>query len=209
MLSFNAKRLLNIDTYNERELLERIANGDSDAFRLFFDLYKVRLYVFVEQLIHSKADTEEIIQDTFLKLWQAAPGLLHIDQPGQYVYTIARNKTLNYMRKISREQERIRQAGALRPEMDNGLEEALRSKEIRQIIDRSLNHLSAQKQLIFSMSRNEGLSHEEIAAKTGLSQSRVKNILVEVLKYLRECLQQHSVSVSTFFWLQCGYLLFQ
>ncbi|MGC4232977.1 MAG: sigma-70 family RNA polymerase sigma factor [Niabella sp.] len=193
---------------NEKLLLERIANGDALAFGQFFDLYRVRLYVFVEQLIHSKADTEEIIQDTFLKLWQAAPGLLHIDQPGQYVYTIARNKTLNYMRKISREKKRIHQAWLNQSEIDNYLEEELRSKEIRQVIDYSLNHLSSQKQMVFNMSRNEGLSHAEIAAKTGLSQSRVKNILVEVLKYLRECLQQHSVSVSTFFWLQCCYLFF-
>ena len=194
--------------HNEKQLLEKIANGDAMAFRRFFDLYRVRLYVFVEQLIHSKPDAEEIIQDTFLKLWQAAPNLTHVDNPGQYIYTIARNKTLNHMRKVSREKKRVHQVWLNQSEIDNYLEEELCSKEIRQIIDYSLNHLSSQKQMIFSMSRNEGLSHAEIAAKTGLSQSRVKNIMVEVLKYLRECLQQHSVSVSTFFWLQCCYFFF-
>lgn len=194
--------------HNEKQLLEKIANGDAMAFRQFFDLYRVRLYVFVERLIHSKPDAEEIIQDTFLKLWQAAPNLHHIDNPAQYIYTIARNKTLNYMRKISREKKRVHEVWLNQSEVDHYLEEELCSKELRQIIDYSLNHLSPQKQLVFSMSRNEGLSHAEIAAKTGLSQSRVKNIMVEILKYLRECLQQHSVSVSAFFWLQCCYLFF-
>ena len=55
--------------HNEKLLLREIAEGDLPAFRRFFDLYRDRLFIFVEQLTHSRADAEEIIQDTF-------PGIL-------------------------------------------------------------------------------------------------------------------------------------
>ena len=196
------------DYHNEKLLLEKIANGDPVAFKHFFDLYKERIYIFVKQIIHSQDDTEEIVQDTFLKLWQAAPNLLHIDKPGQYVYTIARNKTLNYIRKISRDKKLIQQVWQYQADYDNHLLETLQYRDMNQLVKGALNRLSTQKQLIYNMSREEGLSHAEIAYKTGLSQSRVKNILVEVLQHLRECLQKHSISISLLFWLQCGYLFF-
>ena len=91
-------------SHNEQELLLQIAQGNAAAFRIFFDLYKNRLFVFVEQLIHSRADAEEIVQDTFMKGWENASRLTEMDKPGHYIYTIARNKTINRMRKIARDQ---------------------------------------------------------------------------------------------------------
>lgn len=197
-----------VEQHDDKKLLEKIAKGDTIAFKQFFDLYKRRLYVFVEQMIHSESDTEEIIQDTFLKIWQSAPNLLHIDSPGQYVYTIARNKTLNYIRKISREKILIQEVYHNQSDYDNQLEEVLQLKDIEDLVELAIKNLSPQKQSVYRMSRNEGLSHAEIAERMGLSQSRVKNILVEVLKYLRESLQKHSVKLAVLFWFESCYILF-
>lgn len=180
-----------ISIYEGKQLLLKIADGDADAFKRFFELYRERLFVFVEQIIHSRADTEEIIQEVFLKIWQTAPNLLHVDNIGHYIYVMARNKTLNHMRKISRERNLIQHAGGDQSDVDNHFVEALRLKETHGIIEESLTFLSEQKRLVFKMSRENGLSHAEIAAETGLSQSRVKNIIVEVLKHLKNDLSHH------------------
>lgn len=195
------------DLHRDKLLLQSIADGDAIAFREFFDLYKDRLFLFVEQLIHSKADAEEIVQDTFLKVWQTAYKLVEIDQPGYYIYTIARNKTLNFMRSISRQQHLVDQVWAMQGELDATLEEKLRTKELKEIIDKIVFQLSPQKQLIFQMSREQGLNHAEIANLLGLSQSRVKNVLVEILKYIKTNLQQHSDIWAILFWIQhCQHL---
>lgn len=193
---------------NEKFLLSRIAEGDAAAFQSFFDLYRNRLFVFVGQLIHSKADAEEIVQDTFLKLWQTAPRLQEVEQPGYYVYTIARNKTLNHMRKIARDRQLIDQVWANQSELDHTLEDKLRTKEVKEIVDKAIAQLSQQKQEVFRLSREQGLSHAEIAAQLGLSQSRIKNILVEILKHVKASLHGHSDLLAILFWLNYSRHLF-
>jgi RNA polymerase sigma-70 factor (family 1) len=188
--------------YTEKRLLHLVAKGDAQAFREFFDLYKNRIFVFVEQLIHSKADAEEIVQDTFLKVWQTAPTLSEIDNPGQYIYTIARNKTLNYIRKIASDKNLLEQVWACQANLDTTLEEKLRTKEVKEIIDRALGQLSEQKQTVFHLSREQGLTHAEIASQMDLSQSRVKNILVEVLKHIKNNLHPYSDLIAILFWME-------
>ena len=194
--------------YREKTLLQQIAEGNALAFREFFELYRNRIFVFVEQLIHSKADAEEIVQDTFMKVWQTAPRLAEIDNPGQYIYTIARNKTLNYIRKIASDQRLIDQVWANQAELDNSLEEKLRSSEVKEVIEKAVSQLSEQKQNIFRLSREQGLTHAEIAAMLGLSQSRVKNILVEALKQIKHNLHPYSDLIAILFWIKYTQLLF-
>lgn len=194
--------------HNEKLLLREIAEGDLPAFRRFFDLYRDRLYIFVEQLTHSRADAEEIIQDTFLKVWESAPLLSRLDEPRNYIYTIARNKTLNYLRKIARDKQLVYQAWACQSDLDNSLEESLRSLECRELIEKAVRSLSPQKQTVFRLSREEHLSHAEIAARLGLSQSRVKNILVEALKHIKSYLQEYSDLLAILFWIFYGRHLF-
>ena len=194
--------------YREKILLQQIAEGNALAFKEFFELYRNRIFVFVEQLIHSRADAEEIVQDTFMKVWQTAPRLAEIDNPGQYIYTIARNKTLNYIRKIASDQRLIDQVWANQAELDNTLEEKLRSREVKEIIEKAVSQLSEQKQNIFRLSREQGLTHAEIAAMLGLSQSRVKNILVEALKQIKSNLHPYSDLIAILFWIKYAPLLF-
>lgn len=174
---------------SEKELLTRVAKGDELAFRQFFDAYKERLYVFVENIVYSHADAEEIIQDSFLAIWKAGDRLLEVEHPGKYLFTIARNNTLNHLKKIARNQELVKQIWANWQQFDNSLELTIQSKELQESIENALVQLSDQKQAIFRLSRDKGLSHEEIATMLGLSKSRVKNILVEVLKFLKTSLQ--------------------
>lgn len=195
-------------TYSERLLLQQIAAGDEAAFRVFFDLHRKRLYLFVKQLIHSRADAEEIIQETFIQVWQSADKLAGIEQPGYYIYRIARNKTLNYMRKMARDESLLRQVLANAQESDDSLSDSLLTKEYQELVNGALDQLSDQKRTIFNLSRVEGLSHEEIAARLGLSKSRVKNIIVETLKFIRAYLQEHSALSALIFWLCSGDLMF-
>ncbi len=86
-------------------------------------------------------------------------------------------------------------------EADHTLENDLETKEYYQLIDQALHALPAQKQLVFQLSRREGLSHVEIAERLGLSKSRINNILVEVLQYVKTFLRQHSRLFALVFWI--------
>lgn len=177
---------------SDLSLLKRIQDGDEIAFRIFFSRYRKRIFVFVDQLIHSRSDTEEIVQDTFLKVWTFAGRISKMERPSDYIYMIARNKTLNHIRNNSKNKQYITQVWANQMEIDNSTLESIYSEDLQQVIQKALKNLPNNKLEIFRLSRYEGLNHFEIAAKLGLSQSRVKNILVEILKYLKVLLQRHA-----------------
>ncbi|PWS30599.1 RNA polymerase sigma factor [Pedobacter paludis] len=180
----------------EKILLQKIANGDEFAFKHVFELYKNRVYSFVVKFVHSKADAEEIVQDTFFTIWQKREMLPNIEHPRNYIYTIVRNKTYNYLNQAAKNQKILAQLWANMQVESNDIEDLTDLKDSEMLIKKGLLNLSEQKQQIFKMSREDGLSHEEIASQVGLSKSRVKNIIVDVLKYLRHYLSINTIKIS-------------
>ena len=191
--------------YTNRELLQQVATGDRLAFRQLFDLYKLRLYTFVYQFTSSKPDAEEIVQDVFTKLWEVRTSLAGVEYPVKYIFTIARNKTLNHLTKIARDRQLLQQLWVNISQFDNTTEELLQAQESQKLIREAVNQLSPQRQTIFDLSREQGLTHEEIADRLGLSKSRVKNIMVEILKFVKDYLARYSTLISTIFWISYSY----
>lgn len=187
------------DLYGEKLLLQKIADGSEQAFRKVFELYKSRVYTFVVHFTKSDADAEEIVQDTFLTIWQKRDDLLQIEHPRNYIYTVARHKTYDHLRKLARNEKLLRQHWESTQIHGNVTEEFLDVREHLHFIHKALAQLSAQKQLIFKLSRFEGKGHLEIAATTGLSKSRVKNIIVEVNGHIKSYLKEHSLFLSVLF----------
>lgn len=182
-------------------MLQKIANGDEYAFKHVFELYKNKVYGFVIKFVHSKADAEEIVQDTFFTIWQKRDTLPNIEHPRNYIYTIVRNKTYTYLNQAAKNQKILAQVWANMQTDRNDIEDLTDFKDSEMLIKNGLANLSEQKRQIFKLSRVDGMSHEEIAAYVGLSKSRVKNIIVDVLKYLRHYLTINNlkISVSSFF----------
>jgi RNA polymerase sigma-70 factor (family 1) len=191
-----------LDNLNtDRILLQHVANGDKEAFRQLFDQYKLRLFSFVLQMTHSKVDAEEIVQDVFAKLWEIRTDLVQVDYPGKYIYTIARNKTLNHLAKLARDRQLLQQVWLNVSQTDNSTEAILQAQESQRLIGEAINRLSLQRQTIFRLSREQGLTHEEIAVHLGLSKSRVKNILVEILKHIKDYLALSATVIYALCWI--------
>lgn len=149
----------------------------------------------------SAADAEEIVQESFTRFWLRRSELPAIERPGQYLYKMVRNRTLDHLRQVSREQKLINQVWSNISQADHSLEELLRTREYQQLIAAAVAQLPEQKQTIYRLSREKDLSHEEIAQLTGLSKSRVNNILVEALKLIRSQLEQQSGHLAMLFWI--------
>lgn len=180
------------DLTAEKLLLRQISDGNSAAFGKVFTLYRGKILTFVNSYVHSKADAEEIVQETFLIIWQNREKLLAIEHPRNYIYTIARNKTYDYLAKVSRNEKTVNNAWINTAVSLNNIDDHINLKESTILIERVLKTMSPQKQEIFNLSRNQHLSHEEIAEAVGLSKSRVKNVIVEVLKHLKYHMVKHN-----------------
>lgn len=171
--------------YNEKELLLRAAEGDQKAFRSLYDAYFNRVSAYVFKLTKSDIATEEIVQDVFTRLWQHAATVAVSDTPEAYLLTIARNKTVDYLRLLAREANLINVLTGQIQQPGYTANDRLTAIDLQALIRQALQELSVQKQTIFHLSKNEGLSHDEIARRLNISKSTVKNHLSETLQHLR------------------------
>jgi len=184
---FSTQHLVSfLPPYDERLLLKEVAKGNEKAFRTLYDAYFNHLSAYIFKICKSPGATEEIVQEIFLKLWVNRAPLADVENAEAYIFSMARNKTIDYLRKLAKESQLISNLSVRSKEFNNNIDEKLSITELQQIIEEALSGLSPQKIQIFRLSKQEGLSHDEIAALLHLSKSTVKNHLSETLKHIRK-----------------------
>lgn len=164
-------------------------------FMLLFETYKNRLYGYILGITHSHYVAEEIIQEVFLKLWLNRLELGKINQVDAYIFTIARNKTLNYLRKANYDDNLLREIKLLMHDSLNNVEEHQAAADCNGLLERAITLLSPQRRQVYRLSRNHGLNYEQIADRLQLSRNTVKNHLVEALRFIRKYLVKNGISL--------------
>jgi RNA polymerase sigma-70 factor (ECF subfamily) len=156
------------------------------AFDIIYKKYSRRLYGFVFRYVKQEADTEEIVQEVFVKIWKSREKLNIYSSFESFLFTIAHNATVNLLKKRATEQKYVEHVKSLQ-NIDEAYEltDEIHYKELKQKYQGLLNELSPRQKEIFQLSREEGLSHKEIAEKLGISVHTVKNHLVTTLSFLR------------------------
>lgn len=177
---------------DEKELLSRIAIRDEIAFRTIYDRYQKRIYTFAIKLIKSNELAEEIVQETFLKLWLMGDPLNNITNLEGYLVMIARNKVIDQIR-INEQQIRLKARPELRPaEEHNETEEGILLRDARSLIDETLKSLPRQQRQVYQLCHLEGLKYEEAAEKLHISPLTVKSHMQQALRALRQHLGPHT-----------------
>ena len=85
----------------DRDLLARVAKRDSAALRALFSLYQVRLYRFLVRIVRNEAIAEELVNETFIKVWTKASTFKDQSTVSTWLFTIARNEAMSLLRKKS------------------------------------------------------------------------------------------------------------
>ena len=181
--------------HTEKELLLLAAQGSEPAFTLLFNRYKHKLYSYLLSLTTSPQIAEDIIQDTFLKLWKDRASLKAIDYFNAYLFTMTRNLAINSFKRMARETAIL---AALQPQQNNPaatVADNLSLKEVEQLLHQTIQSLPPQQKLIYTLSREQGLKHEDIAHQLRLSSSTVRNHIVQALRTIRKKIELHSISV--------------
>ncbi|TDQ10266.1 RNA polymerase sigma factor [Pedobacter metabolipauper] len=159
--------------HNEKDLLQRIADGDDRAFAELFRAYHEPLAKYIFTLLESVQMCEEIVQDVFVKIWENRLALPMQDRFTSYMFILTRNYTINCIRKIIRD----RKQGQLY--MDDALQyneeqDAFKlDDEYQDVLNRAVAQLPTSQQKVL-MFRQQGLKTREIAEKMGISTDSVK-----------------------------------
>jgi len=152
-------------------------------------------------ITHSPYSAEEITQEIFIKLWLCRDLLHEVENLDGYIFTIARNRTLNYLRKAAGDRRLLRELQELAMPQNNNVEERATVTDYDHLLRDALSLLSPQRRLVFQLSRDGGLNHEQIAEQLHLSRNTVKNHMVEALRFIRSYLGRHGSVLLLFFFL--------
>lgn len=164
-------------------------------FMVLFEAYKNRLFGYILNITHSHYVAEEITQEIFLKLWLNKEELHHIENQDAYIFTMARNKTFNYLRKANYDEKLRHNIQLAATENFNNVEEQQAAADCEHLLEQAVMLLSPQRQHVYNLSRNKGFDHEEIASQLNLSRNTVKNHLVHALRFIRNYLAKNGISL--------------
>ncbi|WP_295125721.1 RNA polymerase sigma-70 factor [uncultured Chitinophaga sp.] len=171
-------------------------SNSEERFNQLFNTCRERVFGFVFLIAKDHDAAEELTQEIFLKLWICRDTLHEIDNPEAYLFTIARNKTLNYLRKAANDVQFMKELASRMTPARNDVEETVISREYDQLLHQGVAQLSPQRRMVYELSRTEGLNHEEIAYKLNISKNTVKNHLVKTLMFLRRYLLENTAHTS-------------
>lgn len=176
--------------YELQVLLNRIAEGDAVAFRELFDAYKRKLYSGALKITKSTDAAEDVVQEIFTRIWENRLCLKEVENPSAYIFTIAYHESFRYLKKVAADQKLYEAVRKRMKTTDNKTEEWLEVKETEQIVHHLIDELPSQRQLIYRLSREEGLSYKEIADRLHISSLTVKKQLQLALRNIRSGLSK-------------------
>ena len=187
---------------NEKELLLQIAEGDALAFGQIFRFYYPQLLNFAGRFDQSSANVDEVIQETFIRVWISRDRLPQIDNFRAWLFTIASREAIALIRKNLLKQKAgqafLTNQPALDPETPADITHA---GEIKRLVGEAIARMPAARRRIYLMSREEGLKSAEIASRLNLSVNTVKNTLVTALHDIRKFLIIHGHKITPLFLL--------
>jgi RNA polymerase sigma factor, sigma-70 family len=179
---------------NEERYVAALKEGSREAFTMLYNLYADRLYSFALVQTKSKQMAEDVVQDTFLKLWNNRTNLNCYGNVQALVFTMARNLIIDAFR---------RQVANIDIEAYFKLHEALPStaspeeslyfNETKEYLEQAKAKLSNKECKIYEMSREQDMPIKKIAQTLNLSPQTVKNYLTSTLKVFRSQLRREQL----------------
>lgn len=174
------------NTPNDQWLFQQIAQGDEQAFETIFHRFTPKLKPFVLGIVKVTSVADEIVQDVFLKLWLNRENLNFVNEPSAWLYRVASNAALNQLKKQANEYKHLKNIIAGQGKNPNDILEQLSAKQLQQLIYEAVANLPEKRRQIYLLTREEGLSHKEIAETMNISVNTVKNQVVHALKSIQE-----------------------
>ena len=173
-------------SYEDRELLSRIAEGDENAFNQLFDRLWGHVYSATLRLTKSPELSKDLSQEVFLRLWQHRDRLPGITNIHAFLYTITKNLVTDFLRtKVFRENNQSFLTSYFAHD-DTDILKALETKEKKEWLREAVGQLPSQLRQVVELAYFEGKNHKEIAAVLQITPASSRIYLVRAIASLRK-----------------------
>ena len=170
----------------------RMMQGDELAFEKIYRLYSPKLYGNLLRLLKSVPQTEQILQDVFLKVWEYRSSIDPEKSFRSFLFKIAENKAYDFFRKAARDKKLEAELIALSTVNYTVFEEFVADDEKLILLKNAIDKLPPQRQQVFRLCKLEGRSYREVSESLGISLSTISDHIVKATKSIRDHLEIHS-----------------
>ena len=180
------------DIYRKKsddEVLKGLMAGDEDAFTELYKRYFNRLLYISEHIVKSREVAEGIVQETLIRMWEKRRNIKANSSLKALTYTIVRNLSLNYLRDNANRERFERTLFEHSVQAFYDTENRVLANFLEQHLDEIIAALPDRMRSIFRLSRDGGMSHEDIANHLSVSRQVVSNTISKVMKRIREGLK--------------------
>lgn len=173
-------------------LLQQLKGGSEPAFNALYNLHSKMLLSNIRSLVKDNETAKELLQDLYLKIWENRAVINPEQSFKSYLFTIARNIVYDYFRRASldKKAKAILMIHAI--DSYTHTEEGIAFKESNRMLKAAIDELPPQRRLVYTLSKREGKSHQEISRLLGISISTVNNHMVKANKEIQKFLLRHS-----------------
>ena len=187
--------------HSDRELADKIKSGQLNAFDQLYERYSQNLYRFARSFLKTHEDAEEVVQEVFFRVWNKRKELSGRKSFKSFLFTIAYNVIIDQLRKRVKDQkyEQFLIYQAQRNFLNSG--DNLEYEDLKKQVEKAIYDLPEQRKKIYQMSREEGLSHKEIALRKSIKVKTVENHINLALRHIRKQLGKKDINIALFFFL--------
>ncbi|WP_300597461.1 RNA polymerase sigma factor [Niabella sp.] len=173
-----------------KEWLEQTAANDChESFEKLYLHFAPGMQAFALSIVGDTEVALDLVQDLFVNLWTNRKNLAAIGHPASYLYRALKNNAVHYLKSrkqmaplVAEENERITL-------MDEGPEAAVITKEIKQLLEATINGLPYKCRLVFRLIKEDGLRYKEVAHLLDISVKTVEAHMRLAYSRIVECLE--------------------
>lgn len=186
---------------NLNKEITELTNSNESSLEVLFNYYYPRLYHFSKSFLKIETGIDDILQEVFLKVWQNRKQITSVSTFNAYIFTITKNLLLNEIRrrlnneKIKDNLQKLSIAEEYRTFDD------VEYNDLKVKIENIVNELPERQKEVYNLSREEGLSHKEIAEKLGISPKTVEYHITQSISFLKKKIKELGLVALLYFYL--------
>lgn len=185
---------------DEKETIVQLKNGNHEAFAWIYKSYWSQVYNFCRLYITSVDDTKEVVQQVFVKVWEARALIKENENFKGFLFIITRNIIFNQSKKNFNEnfyKLSVLNAFSQAPdEAQYEIEEEIATKQLSSYINLLIDKLPPRQKEVFILSRQSHLSYKEISVRLSISEKTVEHHIAKAIRFLRENIRLYMVFLT-------------
>jgi RNA polymerase sigma-70 factor (ECF subfamily) len=177
-------------------LLLQMAEEDEAAFTALYRRYWEQLFVTAAKVLRGKEEASDVVQDVFLSLWNRRRELVITGSVAAYLQTSVRYKAIHYIEKNIIRRDYLALLTDTAVNIMPTPETQLQLKEVQAVIQNIVTQMPPKMREVYQLSRQQHLTHNEIAARLGISAETVKKHIQHALQLIKTALGHHLISIG-------------